>query len=99
MVPLEDGAEVLDLDTYARYTWRNGMKLLVDPWDRRIHYVPKDWNIPFPVVTIQGSEEQVRLAWGIRALPWLILTDARHVITAQGPDVAALVRRLNPSGP
>ena len=44
----------------------------------------KDNKLPFPVGTIAGDIETTRTAWGVKALPWLILTDRRHVVTAEG---------------
>jgi hypothetical protein len=41
-------------------------------------------NITFPVGKIQGDEEKTRFSWGIKSLPWLILTDHSHVIHAEG---------------
>jgi len=44
----------------------------------------KQNEIPFPVGMIKGKEENVRFNWGIKSLPWLILTDHEHVVTAEG---------------
>ena len=41
-------------------------------------------NIPFPVGMVQSDVEKTRFAWGVRSLPWLILTDKGHVVTAEG---------------
>jgi len=41
-------------------------------------------NIPFTVGMIQGDIEKTRLNWGVKSLPWLILTDSKHVVTAEG---------------
>ena len=41
-------------------------------------------NIPFPVGMIQDDEEKTRFNWGVKSLPWLILTDRSHVIHAEG---------------
>jgi hypothetical protein len=47
-----------------------------------------DWvkknNIPFQVGMVQGNEDKTRFTWGVRSLPWLILTDKEHIVTAQG---------------
>ncbi|HCO92792.1 MAG TPA: hypothetical protein DIU00_02385, partial [Phycisphaerales bacterium] len=47
-----------------------------------------DWvkknNIPFPVGRLGGDEKKIRFNWGIKSLPWLILTDRSHVIHAEG---------------
>jgi protocatechuate 3,4-dioxygenase beta subunit len=48
----------------------------------------KDWveqnAIPFPTGRIQGDENKIRFAWGVRSLPWLILTDKDHIVRAEG---------------
>ena len=41
-------------------------------------------NVPFPVGVIEGDEKEIRLGWGIKSLPWLILTDKGHNVTAEG---------------
>jgi len=58
-----------------------------------------DWvkknNIPLPVGVIQGDEEKIRFTWGVRSLPWLILTDKKHTVIAEGFSVAELDKKLN----
>ena len=54
----------------------------------------KKYNIPFPVGTVKGDVEKTRFAWGVRSLPWLILTDRKHVITAEGFAVGALTNKI-----
>jgi len=41
-------------------------------------------NITFPVGMIQDDDEKTRFNWGIKSLPWLILTDSKQVVTAEG---------------
>jgi len=41
-------------------------------------------NIPFPVGMIEGDVEKTRFNWGVKSLPWLILTDREHVVIAEG---------------
>jgi hypothetical protein len=57
-----------------------------------------DWikknNIPFLVGMIQGDEEKTRFSWGVRSLPWLILTDKKHIVTAEGFSVTELDGKL-----
>ncbi len=50
-------------------------------------------NIPFPVGMVQGDDEKIRFAWGIESLPWLILTDGQHIVTAEGFSVDELNER------
>jgi hypothetical protein len=41
-------------------------------------------NIPFPVGMIEGNEKKTRFTWGVKSLPWLILTDEQHIVVAEG---------------
>lgn len=41
-------------------------------------------NIPFPVGTFRDNGEKRRFNWGVKSLPWLILTDRSHVIHGEG---------------
>jgi peroxiredoxin len=41
-------------------------------------------NIPFSVGLIEDDEEKIRYNWGVRSLPWMILTDENRVVTAEG---------------
>jgi hypothetical protein len=34
--------------------------------------------------TIQGDPYDTLMAWGARSLPWLVMTDEKHVITKAG---------------
>ena len=55
---------------------------------RQMEARQKEWveknKIPFPVGMIKGDEEKTRFTWGVRPLPWLILTDKKHIVTAEG---------------
>ena len=42
----------------------------------------KKSNIDFPVGIIEADEEETRFMWGVKSLPWLILTNSEHVVTA-----------------
>jgi len=44
----------------------------------------KENGIPLPVASIEGDEGQIRFTWGVKSLPWLILTNRRRVVTAEG---------------
>lgn len=52
-------------------------------------------NVPFEIGTIRGDAEAVRKTWGVRSLPWLILTDTNHVVTAEGFPLDDLDKKLN----
>ncbi len=44
----------------------------------------KDNEIDMTTGRVTGHVRKVRAAWGVRGLPWLILTDKEHVVTAEG---------------
>jgi hypothetical protein len=44
----------------------------------------KEYSVSVPLGMIQGGQEKSRAAWGVRSLPWLILTDSEHTVIAEG---------------
>ena len=54
----------------------------------------KENNIPFITGPIRDNEEQVRFNWGIKSLPWLILTDKKHIVIAEGFSVNELDEKI-----
>lgn len=58
----------------------------------------KEWitsnNIRFPVGMIEGDEDQTKFNWGVRALPWLILTDKEHIVQAEGFGLDELEEKI-----
>jgi len=58
----------------------------------------KENNIPFPVGMIESDEEKTRFNWGVRSLPWLILTDEQHIVRAEGFSVNELDEKITASG-
>ena len=44
----------------------------------------KENNISFSIGMIKENEEQMCFNLGVRALPWLILTDKKHIVKAEG---------------
>jgi hypothetical protein len=53
-----------------------------------------DSKIPFPVGMIQGDREEVLFTWSAKSLPWLVLTDANHIVTAEGFAPNELDRKM-----
>ncbi|MHC4647499.1 MAG: hypothetical protein ACYTBJ_18590, partial [Planctomycetota bacterium] len=51
-------------------------------------------KIPSPIGTVEGDAERTRLNWGVKSLPWLILTDASHIVTAEGFDLNELAEKI-----
>jgi len=54
----------------------------------------KNYNIPFTVGMVQGDVEKSRFVWGVRSLPWLILTDHEHIVRANGFSLAELDEKI-----
>ncbi|HCO95026.1 MAG TPA: hypothetical protein DIU00_13915, partial [Phycisphaerales bacterium] len=61
--------------------------------DKLNEWVKKN-NIPFPVGTIHGDAEKIRFNWGVKSLPWLILTDDKHTIVSEGFQLGGLENQL-----
>ena len=58
----------------------------------------KKYKIPFPVGIVQGDDEKTRFAWGVRSLPWLILTDKEYVVRREGfglEELAGKIKDIN----
>jgi hypothetical protein len=174
---VENGTEIRDMDSRARYKWQEGMTFVVDEWDGRIRYVPEDWsirvrvgeplpefegidldvtaedmkdkaillcffdmnqrpsrncllqlaakakeleakeitpvgiqvskingndlgkwieenNVPFRIGMVRGDEKKARFTWGARSLPWLVLTDEKHIVRAEGFRLSELDAKL-----
>jgi len=52
------------------------------------------YNIPFPVGMVEEDAEKARFTWGIRSLPWLILTDDKHIVSSVGFRVDDLDQKI-----
>ena len=44
----------------------------------------KKYNIPFTIGIVQSYVEKTRFDWGVKSLPWLILTNRKHIVRAEG---------------
>ena len=51
-------------------------------------------DINFSVGMIEGDEEKTKFNWGVRALPWLILTDSEHVVRSNGFGLNELEEKI-----
>jgi len=58
----------------------------------------KEWldnqNIPFTCGSIENDADDVLFRWGVRAQPWLILTDKKGVVRAEGFSLEQLDEKL-----
>jgi len=54
----------------------------------------KEYNIPFTIGMIQGDVKKTKFDWGVKSLPWMILTDREHIICAEGFALSELSEKL-----
>jgi hypothetical protein len=54
----------------------------------------KDQSISFPGGMVQGDEEEIRFTWGVKSLPWLILTNKQHIVIADGFNLDELEGKI-----
>ena len=54
----------------------------------------KEQNISIPVGMIEDNKETTRFTWGVKSLPWLILTDKKQFIRAEGFSIAELDQKV-----
>ena len=47
------------------------------------------------VVMIESNEEQTRFTWGVRLLPWLILTNKEHIVITEGFSISELDEKVD----
>ncbi len=59
-----------------------------------LHTWVRDNGIPFPIGLIRDDAEKVRSMWAARSLPWLILTDSQHIVTAEGFGLSELDEKM-----
>jgi len=55
-------------------------------------------DIPFTVGMIQDDENKTRFNWGVKSLPWLILTDRKHIVTTEGFGLNELDGKIGQTG-
>ena len=51
-------------------------------------------SIPLSVGMIEGDAEKIRFAWGVKSLPWLILTNHKHIVVGEGFGLTELDEKL-----
>ncbi len=65
--------------------------------DKTLNEWVKGTNIAFPVGVVQGDVEKTSFAWGVKSLPWLILTNDKHSVVAEGFNLNELDINLGKS--
>ncbi len=54
----------------------------------------KEKGIEFAAGQIEGDAEEVRGRWGVKSLPWMVLTDEKRVVAAEGMGIEELEGRI-----
>lgn len=89
---------VMQLAKQARRLQEQGLAVVVVQTARVEEKELREWrkkyDIPFPIAVVQGFEEKGRYTWGVKSLPWLILTDKEHVVFAEGFGLAELDAKI-----
>lgn len=65
--------------------------------DNAIKERVKKNDIAFAVGMVQADEDKTCCAWGVRSLPWLILTDRKHIVRAEGFGLQEIEETLEQS--
>lgn len=63
-------------------------------WEKKGRTMP--WPLPFNVNMADEAVVRARKEWGVRCLPWLVLTDSEHVVTAEGFHLPLLLGKPLP---
>lgn len=89
---------VRELDKRAEYFKEKGVEVVciqVSKVERgKLDEWVKENKIPFAVGMIEGDEEKVRFEWRSKSLPWLILTDRKHIVREEGFAISELIEKL-----
>jgi hypothetical protein len=79
---------IAQLTARAAQLRENGVEIVAVPAaraeDSAASQRPETDRLPFWVGTIAGDIGKTRSAWGVQSLPWLILTDKKHTVVAEG---------------
>ncbi len=51
-------------------------------------------NINIPIYPIEGDLVQKKYDWGVKSLPWLILTDKSHKVISEGSSLKEVLERM-----
>ena len=62
--------------------------------ENKLNEWAKKYKIPFIVGMVRDNVEKTRFDWGVKSLPWLILTDSKHIVKAEGFSINELNERI-----
>jgi hypothetical protein len=57
----------------------------------------KKYNLPFSTM-IEGDTRKIRFSWGVKSLPWLILTDRKGIVRTEGFRIEEIEDKFNETG-
>ncbi|MBN2180507.1 MAG: carboxypeptidase regulatory-like domain-containing protein [Sedimentisphaerales bacterium] len=52
-------------------------------------------NVPFEIQILKDDFNKRQYSWGVKSLPWLILTDKSHTVTAEGFGIGELESKIS----
>jgi len=55
----------------------------------------KENNISLKIGMVEANEKQTLFNWGVKSLPWLILTDKQHIVRAEGFSLEELDEKIS----
>jgi protocatechuate 3,4-dioxygenase beta subunit len=89
---------IMQLNTRAQELKTKGIELIIVQASKidkaQLDKWLKENNISFPVGMLEKDEEQTRFSWGVKALPWLILTDKSHKVITEGFALSELDEKV-----
>lgn len=89
---------IIQLAKQAEQLKNNGVTVVAVQASKIDENTLNEWvtenSIPFPVGMTEGDVEKARFTWGVKSLPWLILTNSNHVVTAEGFGFDELGERI-----
>jgi len=57
-------------------------------------FLQKDYENETTFRRGKNKPKQTRFAWGVKSLPWLILTDKEHIVRAEGFNINELDEKI-----
>ncbi|MFB0525001.1 MAG: SMP-30/gluconolactonase/LRE family protein [Phycisphaerae bacterium] len=66
--------------------------------DKSLNEWVNENNIPFPIGRTFSEQAKSAFKLGVESFPWLILTDRRHIITAEGFELSNLNEKILQAG-
>ena len=89
---------MIQLAKQADYFEREGVIVVTVQASKADEAKVNEWvkkhNIPFLVGRVREDAEEIRLAWAVKSLPWLILADSKHTVRAEGFAPSELNARM-----